>query len=77
MTTIIELNQTCFACPSQWEGKTADGRHLYIRYRWGHLSISMDGTVIIGKDIGGAWDGVLNENDLWNILSDEGFDCKL
>lgn len=37
---IIEhLTQTCGACPSQWEGELEDGRMLYIRYRWGYLSI--------------------------------------
>jgi hypothetical protein len=39
---IVQLIQTCSACPSQWEGKTADGQQVYIRYRWGHLSIGVD-----------------------------------
>ena len=30
---LAEINQTSFACPSQWEGKLTDGRMFYIRYR--------------------------------------------
>jgi hypothetical protein len=36
---IKELARTCYACPSQWEGRLADDRPLYIRYRWGQLSV--------------------------------------
>lgn len=36
---IEELIQTCGACPSQWEASLKDGRMLYIRYRWGCLSV--------------------------------------
>jgi hypothetical protein len=36
---ITELTHTCLACPSLWEGTLADGRPLYIRYRWGELCI--------------------------------------
>lgn len=36
---VTEINQTCTACPSQWEGKTEDARQIYVRYRWGYLSV--------------------------------------
>ena len=35
------LIRTCSSCPSQWEGETRDGRYLYVRYRWGTLSIGI------------------------------------
>ena len=38
---IVELKQTCKAAPSQWEGRLADDRPLYIRYRWGELTVSV------------------------------------
>jgi hypothetical protein len=38
---IASIRQTCSASPSQWEGNLKDGRMLYIRYRWGHLSIKI------------------------------------
>ena len=37
MDRIVELTQTCYACPSQWEGTTSEGRYLYIRYQVSHL----------------------------------------
>lgn len=46
---MIEINgliQTCEACPSQWEFYTFDDRPIYVRYRWGFLS------VCIGKEGG-------------------------
>jgi len=31
--------RTCYACPSQWEGRLVDGRAYYLRYRWGWLQV--------------------------------------
>ncbi len=41
---VKELTQTSDFCPSQWEGFTDCGKHVYIRYRCGWLSagISVD-----------------------------------
>ena len=36
---VISIEQTCGACPSQWEGITDDNRRVYVRYRWGNLSV--------------------------------------
>ena len=44
-TVITELTNTCTACPSQWEGKTADGQHVYIRFRGGHGRIGIGTTL--------------------------------
>ena len=35
------IEQTCTACPSQWEGKLAGGRMFYVRYRWGILAVNI------------------------------------
>jgi hypothetical protein len=32
--TVTRLVHTCLAAPSQWEGRTHDGRPIYVRYRW-------------------------------------------
>src|SRR5215472_834378 len=39
MIHVSRLIQTSERNPSQWEGLTDDGECVYIRYRWGHLSI--------------------------------------
>ena len=67
MITITEIKRTCWACPSQWEGKTKDGRAVYIRFRWGCLSVN------VGKSID---DAIRNnrtifewqDKDRWNSL---------
>lgn len=35
------IEQTCDACPSQWEARDIDDRPVYIRYRWGTLEIGV------------------------------------
>lgn len=50
------LKKTCSVCPSQWEGQLEDGRYVYARYRWGHLSVrssteSIDDAVRAGEEI--------------------------
>lgn len=79
MIEINELEQTCMACPSQWEFYTFDNRPVYVRYRWGFLSVSvgkqhgtftdaiMNGTTIIGKEIGNSLDGFIE----WEQVKEE------
>ena len=41
MIVVTEIKKTCFACPAQWEGKTDDEQVIYIRYRWGSLTVQV------------------------------------
>jgi len=53
MVKITEIARTCFACPSQWEGKAESG-YVYIRFRHGHLDVRFGSTVedaVAGKTI--------------------------
>jgi hypothetical protein len=66
--TVVELEQTCGACPSQWEGRTDDGRYVYIRYRWGFLRLGVGytfwaavGADTWGEQIGDGLDGSMDE----------------
>ena len=47
---IVELRNTGNFAPSSWEGKTLDGRMVYIRYRFGTLKLYLgdvpDGDVM-------------------------------
>jgi hypothetical protein len=38
---ITEIRQTCAVAPSQWDGRLTDTRPIYIRYRWGYLSVAI------------------------------------
>ena len=73
---ICDFEQTCFACPSQWEGTLEDGRMIYIRFRWGYLSVSISDNPtddvmdavgdkeIYGEQLSDGLDGVLGEAEL-------------
>ena len=45
-----QLQQTCRACPSQWEGVTRRGVCVYIRYRWGVLQVGTGATMDAAVD---------------------------
>jgi hypothetical protein len=77
------LERTCFACPSQWEGFTSDGRGVYIRYRHDKLSVYIsrtsvpsiddcideDNLVLLMEDLLGQWEcGFLEDDALFQIL---------
>lgn len=51
---VIELRQTCLACPEQWEGTLDDGRVVYVRYRHGRLTLGLGATlhdaVVAGRE---------------------------
>lgn len=81
---ISEIVQTCEACPSQWEGTLEDGRAIYIRYRWGGLSVRLSetptdeimdavkGEEIFGEDIGEPLDGTIELTRVYEILQEKG-----
>ena len=71
--TLTTLIRTCNSCPSQWEGKSCDGRYVYVRYRWGTLSIgigkSREESIkrsgnLLEKELGDHLDGVLEFEQL-------------
>ncbi len=78
------LTQTCSACPSQWEGTLEDGRMVYIRYRWGHLDVSVSkfatenvydavsGELLLDYFSGDDWDGFMTLAQLNSILAKNG-----
>ncbi len=70
---------TCGACPSQWEATTEDNKPVYIRYRWGYLSIregeiggdvwsAVDGNEIYGSQLGEDLDGVISWDKVNSIV---------
>ncbi len=81
MITVKKLVKTCFACPAQWEGETDDSRLVYIRYRWGYLSVKISepnktditdavrGDEVFGKDLSDPFGGYMNDKELKEVLS--------
>ncbi len=84
MITIKTIKKTCTACPAQWEGTTDDGREVYVRYRFGHLSVALSdekNTAIENSrkanwyfrwDSDGMWSGGM-DYDFLKKLSDDKF----
>lgn len=70
MVKIAEITQTCYACPSQWEGETIDGEEIYIRYRWGTLRIDIDGETEFEQQMGNDLDGYIDWEDVEDILEE-------
>lgn len=51
------VRMTCEVSPSQWEGETADGQHLYVRFRWGELTVGLGADSDQAIDNSAGWDG--------------------
>ena len=70
---IVEIQQTCSACPSQWSGYLDNGFEVYVRYRWGGLSIrvpGVSGSEIFYKELGDPLDGCLSYKELKKVTKD-------
>ena len=61
---VHKLIKTCGACPTQWEGETSDGDDVYIRYRWGYLSVRINNEEIFGVQLSDNLDGYLEYDEL-------------
>ncbi|MFI8462038.1 hypothetical protein [Kitasatospora sp. NPDC085464] len=53
------LNVTTYAAPTQVEGTTADGQAVYLRFRWGHVTVDVDGVRVVSEQISDDLDGVM------------------
>ncbi len=80
---VDSIVQTCPACPSQWEGTLDDGRMIYIRYRWGRLSVRVSpeptndiGDAVRGDEIHASivgesgWDGSITLDEVKHRVGD-------
>jgi hypothetical protein len=71
------LIQTCEAFPSQWDGVLEDGRAVYIRYRWGLLTVRVnpntpEETELYGHYHGDHLDGEIEEAEMLRLTGLEG-----
>ncbi len=69
---IKNLVRTCIACPSQWEAETDDGRTVYIRFRWGCLTIGIGSNIeeavrarpIFRQQVSDGLDGLMEDEEM-------------
>jgi hypothetical protein len=73
---LIKLEQTSYACPSQWEGVLETGQHIYIRYRYSSLGFgigkNIEDAINNSKHImnyGEGADGFLTEGKMLELLN--------
>lgn len=70
MYKIAKIIETCGGCPSQWSARTSEGNYVYIRYRWGCLSVRIDKLFGEGYEYENSWncgdglDGVMCFSEL-------------
>lgn len=74
---IVRIVQTCEMFPSQWEGYLADGRAVYVRFRFGRLTVHAHPSYPLGpdaeclvdeRDEGDCWRGVMEYDELRDVL---------
>lgn len=79
---ITKLKRTCGGCPAQWEGEDSEEKPIYIRFRWGYLSIrqgekgedimsAVKGQEIFGKKLSDSLDGCLSFEDLKDAVKSD------
>ncbi len=69
---IKNLVRTCLACPSQWMAETEEGRAVYIRFRWGHLTVGIGNDIdeavsakpIFARQVSDDMDGFMTEEEM-------------
>jgi hypothetical protein len=60
----VDLEQTCSACPSQWQGYTSEGKELYIRFRHGYLAVYVDEQVVFDYSDNRLADGYMETEEM-------------
>jgi len=68
--TVKSIVETCSACPYQLEGFTEDDQEVYVRYRWGTLTIYVDGEVVFEWKSDNPWAGEMTLEELKALTRD-------
>lgn len=65
MIQIEKMVQTCWACPSQWDGWDKKGSYYYFRYRHGYLRVEDNKHRILYRScLGDDLDGLMEYEEL-------------
>lgn len=65
---VASLTNLSTSCPSQWKGQLDDGRDLYIRYRYGTLTASVESEIVASIEYGDPLSGVLSTDEMESLL---------
>lgn len=66
---VLTCKQTCFQHPSEWDVYTRDNEHIYIRYNYGILEVTVtpygkEPKVLLVIEYGNSFDGELSSEEL-------------
>ena len=85
---VKSLTLTCGACPTQWEGKTSDGKYIYIRFRGGNFrgcvadyewdTVNAENAQVVWND-GTNWCGIMEDSHMKELTKDllDFSDCEI
>ena len=62
-TWIVKVEQTCFGCPTVWDGtveRNGEKHDIYIRLRHGVIRVVLGNDVILTESVGGGVDGIMS-----------------
>lgn len=68
---VKNIRQTSHFCPSQWEGRTENNEYLYVRYRFGCLSVEIDGKLLYSRELNDGLDGIIELEEVISVLKKE------
>lgn len=54
-------------CPTQVSGTSPDGKHVYARYRFGQLTVHVDGELMFSCTVGDSMNGVADASKMKEI----------
>ncbi len=70
-TKDIRLEQTCGACPEQYDAYVGDRQVGYLRLRWGYFCVEVpyDGKVVLDHQFDDHWQGSFEDDQREEWLS--------
>lgn len=71
MYKIKTISQIGFMCPTQFEGNLENGDYIYIRYRWGNLSMEVNDKIVYNENYGDdGYAGVISLEEVLEQIED-------
>lgn len=67
LTELHGLVQVGFGCPSAWEARTALDQYVYIRYRYGQLTVDVDSETVLELSVGEHWEGIMSTHEMLEL----------
>ena len=68
MVRVRKLTDMRTSCPAQWTAETFHGEDVYIRYRWGWITVYVGGKDIYTKKCGADYAGTMDTKEMKRVL---------